>query len=207
VKLVTTATAALILLSTIAHADERAARPVRGAQVASPKALVTPAIRVVALETTPKTSRYVVEVTNVSAYPSGWFPQSGPPLPPNPCGTTRMFGHVMVRQNGATRAVACKALASRSDLHRAEFTLDAPLGNDDVVQFAVQDRTLNTHATSEKFLGGWIGVAKMLGTVGCKPFLGRAGSFLCAHAKGFSACEDLRKGGKPLECRQAGGAQ
>lgn len=211
-KTLTAACLAAVLFAFGVRAGSRAvttgatARPVGATTAAAkkPAALATPAIRLSkANGSSDGRAHYVIEVTNATQYPVALFAPAGPALPPNPCGDTRMFALVMVRRGAETRNVACKALPSRGAVQTIEFSVDTPLTDTDKVQFALQDRQADIHASSEWFVAGWIGIGSQLAP-GCKYFLGRPDSFLCVDAGAFAECERLRLSGKAIKCTQAG---
>jgi hypothetical protein len=210
-KTITAACLAALLFAVATRAETRVVSTGKATAVrkgtaddTKPGPLATPSIRV--SKVTGKSdgrAHYLVEVTNVEQYPAASFTPAGPSLPPNPCSETRMVALVMVRQGGETRKVSCKALPSRNSLQSIEFDLAKPLADADKVQFALQDRQAETHASSQWFIAGWMGIGSQL-SPGCKTFLGRAGSFLCTDSKAFAECERLRISGKPIACTQAG---
>jgi hypothetical protein len=147
---------------------------------------------------------YTIEVTNLERFPAEWFVSAGPALPPNPCGDGRMIATVFVLRNGTRAKGACESLSSRGALASVNLRQTLPLENDDRVQLSVYDRLLRQEMVSEPYSAGWIAVGPLLQSAGCKSFLGRDSSFLCSDATAFTACENLRKSGKPITCTQAG---
>jgi hypothetical protein len=146
---------------------------------------------------------YTVVVTNVDRYPSRWFVKGAPALPPNPCGDSRMQALIYVIRGNTRTRERCEALQVHRAFESVKLVLTAPLENDDRIQLVLEDRLLEARYASEPYSAGWLGVGPLLASAGCKSFLGRASSYLC-DAKGFTACENLRKAGKPIACTQAG---
>ena len=81
------------------------------------------------------------------------------------------------------------------------------LSDTDTIELVLEDRLTGINHRSTPYSIGWIGLPNLLGTVGCKPFLGRVGSYLCNDPAGFNACEKLRKEGKPIVCTRVGGSK
>lgn len=171
----------------------------QGARVPSPSIKLTGT----QLQSDGRTS-YSIAVTNASSYDPKSFVTTTGVLPKAACGDTRMIATVMVSQGGARRKVDCYALTSQGALQNLDFRLALPLADDDSITLILHDRLVDEYYTSEPYSAGWTNIGPLLGTVGCKSFLGRAGSYLCTEPKGFQACENLRKAGKPIQCRQAG---
>jgi hypothetical protein len=154
---------------------------------------------------------YRLAVTNADKFKAEWFQSMENVLPPNPCGNgntnARLLARIFLIRNGAPVPTACKPLNSPQDLRVLEFTIPNKLADADRVGITVEDRASGGKYDSEAYTVGSFGVGKILLTVGCKHFLGRAGSFLCMTDQGFSTCENLRQQGKPIKCTRAGKPQ
>jgi hypothetical protein len=147
---------------------------------------------------------YRLAVTNADKFKAEWFQSMENVLPPSPCGNgstnARLLARMVVIRNGMPLPVSCKPLNSPQYLRTLEFTIPNKLADADRVRVTVEDRASDSKYDSEAYTVGWFGVGKILFTVECKHFLGRAGSFACTTDQGFNACENLRQQGKPIKC-------
>lgn len=149
---------------------------------------------------------YRITVSNWEQYPAEQFQSTKGMLASNQCGDTRMQARITIYQGGRFFKGDCKPLNSPQDLRTLD-TVSTVLGDADEISVTLVDRLTKESLPSPRFSVGWFGVGDLLTTVGCKYFLGRASSYLCSSDKGFAACENLRKGGKPIECRRSGKAE
>ena len=149
---------------------------------------------------------YRIAVTNWDQYPIEPFQSTKGLLPTSPCGDTRMQARTTIYQGGKFFKMDCKALNSPQDL-KSLVTVSSTLNDSDEITVTLIDRLTNETYVSTRFAVGWFGIGDLLKTVGCKPFLGRASSYLCMSDQGMAACENLRQKGKPIECRRAGKGQ
>ncbi len=151
---------------------------------------------------------YQLSVSNWQSFKPESFQSLKNVLPPNPCGNgnanARLQARIYVIRTGMPLNAGCKPLNSQQDFKSLQFESASQLKDSDRVQITLIDRVSNSKYESEPFTIGWFGVGKVLNNVGCKYFLGRAGSYLCTSKQGFDACENLRKLGKPIKCTLAG---
>jgi hypothetical protein len=154
---------------------------------------------------------YQFTVSNWNEYPAEWF-QPLKSLDPIFCDgkstDARMLLHLGVEADGKQIKAGCKPLNSPQELKAVQT---APTGGQipkpDKVVVILEDRLAGKRYLSNGYPVEVFGVDKELFTVGCKRFLGRAASFICTKKLGFESCENLRKQGKPIECRMAGNQQ
>ena len=172
-----------------------------------------PSIAITGVETTatqaqPKRTSYRLTVSNWASYDAAWFQSLKNKLPPAPCGSgatdARMLMRYSLIRNGAPVNVGCKPLNSPQDLKVGEIHSAQPLADTDRLVVTLEDRADGAKYPSAAFAVGWFGLGDVLTTVGCKYFLGRAGSYLCTTDKGMAACENLKLKGKPIQCTRAG---
>jgi hypothetical protein len=131
---------------------------------------------------------------------------------PNPRGskqfTARLYADISSGREGRdTRGVmrgTCVSINSTQDLARMTFKLPVASGAANLLQVTVHDRLTGFEHTSNIYPVGAFGVSKVLFTVGCKALLGRPDDFICSTKTGAAACENLRRQGKPIQCRIAG---
>jgi hypothetical protein len=175
--------------------------------------MASPSFNITGKQKVANSTTYKLSVSNWKAFPVSWFTPDVS-LPPNPCdggghARARMLAHFVVvkSDNGTAYKAGCKPLDSPSNLTALEFTAAGVLSDLDQVKITLEDRATGAKSSSEPFLVGWYDWANALVPLGCKNFLGRNGNYLCTTDDGFSACENLRRQGKPLRCTRAGKAQ
>ena len=154
-----------------------------------------------------KMTAYDLAITNAK-FPADAFE----PLPmlPNQCAgkssTARLQADVIWGRQGKDSEPimrgTCIPIVSQQDLAKMTFNLGAEKGTASLLQVIVHDRLMGIDHKSNVYPVGAFGIAKVLWSVGCKPFLGRPDDFLCSPS-GMVACENLRKQGKPINCRAA----
>jgi hypothetical protein len=155
---------------------------------------------------------YVFSVFNWNDYPADWF-QSLKSLDATSCDgkptDARMLAHIWIEVNGnPPRKAGCKVLNSQQDFKTVQtFATGGAIPKPDKVFVVLEDRLAGKRYQSNSYSVEVFGIDKELVTVGCKRLLGRASSFVCTKKLGFESCENLRKQGKPIECRLAGSQQ
>jgi hypothetical protein len=178
-----------------------------------PERVIPPSIEMTGKQETKPRDRvmttYLFTVTNWDRYPAEWF-QPLKSLDPGSCAgestDARMLAHIWAEVGEKPpQKAGCKALNSPQDLKSVEtLPTGGALPKPDMVFVVLEDRLAGKKYKSNSYPVGVFGIDKELFTVGCKRFLGIASSFLCTKKLGFEACENLRKQGKPIECRLAG---
>jgi hypothetical protein len=155
---------------------------------------------------------YQFSVFNWNEYPADWF-QPLKSLDATSCDgkstDARMLAHIWIEVNGnPPRKAGCKVLNSQQDFKNVQtFATGGAIPKPDKVFVVLEDRLAGKRYQSNSYPIDVFGIDKELVTVGCKRFLGRAASFICTKKLGFESCENLRKQGKPIECRMAGNQQ
>ena len=177
-----------------------------GATRVPPPSFVITGVTSTPTQAQPKHTSYQLTVSNSDAYDATWFVSLKNKLPPSPCGPgmtdARMVLQFSVIRNGRPINAGCKPLNGSQQMHILTVETAALLSDSDGVVITLIDRLHGTKYDSTPFTVGWFGLAKTLVPAGCKYFLGRAGSYLCNSEQGMAACENLRKQGKPIECRR-----
>jgi hypothetical protein len=81
------------------------------------------------------------------------------------------------------------------------FSLSAEKGTASLLQVIIHDRLTGIDHKSNVYPVGAFGIAKVLSSVGCFAWLGRADDIACRTPVGMAACENLKAKGKPITCR------
>lgn len=118
-------------------------------------------------------------------------------------------GEILYKAGADAPALAGGLWTSRgvsfvADLRTLGVTVAGAPADADKVYITLEDRLTGERYESGAYTVGWYGVGKLLFPVGCKHFLGRAGQFLCSTEQGMTACENLKKQGKPVQCTRQG---
>jgi hypothetical protein len=152
---------------------------------------------------------YTLEVTNWDSYPAEWF-QDLTVIPPAICEgrptPAQMLLHIFAESGGKQYKGGCKPLRLQTNLKTVStIAFGGQFPVPEKIFVVLEDRAVGAKYTASSVVVGAFGVDKALFPLGCKRFLGRATDFLCTKKLGFDACENLRKQGKPINCRLAGG--
>jgi hypothetical protein len=153
-----------------------------------------------------KLTAYDLAITNAK-FPADAFQQLTI-LAPNPCAgkssTARLQAEIIWGRQGKDSEPimrgTCIPLGSPQDLAKMTFNLGSEKGTASLLQVIIHDRLTGIDHKSNVYPVGAFGIGKVLSTLGCKAFLGRPDDFLCSNS-GMVACENLRKQGKPINCR------
>ncbi len=154
-----------------------------------------------------KVTAYDLAITNAK-FPADAFEQL--PMLPNTCAgrssTARLQAEIIWGRKGKDSEPimrgTCIPLGSQQDLTKMTFNLGAEKGTASLLQVIIHDRLTGIDHKSNVYPVGAFGIAKVLGPLGCKGFLGRPDDFLCSTS-GMVACENLRNHGQPINCRVA----
>ena len=152
---------------------------------------------------------FTLSVYNWESYSKEWF-QELTVLPETSCAAeptkARMLAHIWI-QTGERPAqkAGCKPLNSQLELKTVEtMPTGGALPKPDRIFVVLEDRLVGASYKSDSVVVGAFNIDKTLFPLGCKRFLGRATDFVCTKKLGFDACENLKKQGKPINCRLAG---
>lgn len=155
----------------------------------------------------PYFTNYTLNVLNWNAYKPDLYQSLAGVMPAVTCGTAKTDSRMLLQISTLAKVqskVICRPLSSGKDMATLQISFPLPLLDSDRVQVTLEDRLIKMKYVSEPYAVGWLGVDKVLVTVGCKRFLGRAGNFLCTTDQGMSACENLKTQGKPIQCTRPG---